>query len=266
MSLNNNNIKEFKDVKTGDIIISHSVAPGIGLMPDWSIGIPLLVMSKDSDVFCVIGVGKGKRTHNTWYIDGNGYNKHRHCFEWFIGDNKIDLGPIQEQLLELPVVERILPKDQRIDEEVFNLVKDGELPSQEEMRLLLLKYHKALVTSEENMRLYNKILFDDGNARLEDSSMESAEMSYNPFLTKPGKVGKSRSMNDHYSLTEEEFNLRLKGPFSPEDMLIKELGNELKTVNKGRQDISETTSPFTFLERISAIKDEYETDPYQEEE
>ncbi len=135
----NSTIKEYKDVKPGDIIMSHNVNVNIGVMPSWSEGIFLLVISKDGSSFLVIGVPKGRETHHTWHIGVDSYNKFKHCFEWFDGNNKIDIAPIREQLLELPVVERILPPNQRIDEEVFNLVKDGELPDQEEMRLLLLK-------------------------------------------------------------------------------------------------------------------------------
>lgn len=211
----NSTIKEYKDIKPGDIIISHNVNTDNEYMPSWSKGISLLVISKDRSSFLVIGVPKGRESHQTWHIGADNYNKLKNCFEWYI-NNKLDLTPIQEQLLELPVVERILPKDQRIDEEVFNLVKDGVLPSQEEMRLLLLKYHKALVTSEENIRLYNKILFDDGNSNpiSENQPAEVMEMDYiiNPFLTKPSRIPSVKKKQNLYTSPEEEnFNWQIRG-------------------------------------------------------
>lgn len=203
----NHKIKEFKEVKPGDIIVSHIETAG--WLPDWTNGVSLFILEKNSESFCIIAVGKNKRTHNTWNIGYNEYNKYKQNFEWYEGNQKLDLKPIQEQLLELPVVERILPKDQRINEEVFNLVKDGELPDQEQMRLLLLKYHKALVTAEENIQLYNKILFDDGNANpISNNAVQPAEvmeMSYggNSFLTKSVKTPPSKKSMFKSPVAEE---------------------------------------------------------------
>lgn len=209
MSSNNNNIKEFKDINVGDILISHNVSSNTGIMPSWSEGVKLFVLGKDSSMLTFIGTGKGRKSYESWNVERNHYDKYRQYFDWFNGNNKLDLAPIQEQLLELPVVERILPKDQRINEEVFNLVKDGELPDQEEMRLLLLKYHKALVTAEENIQLYNKILFDDGNANpISNNAVQPAEvmeMSYggNSFLTKSVKTPPSKKSMFKSPVAEE---------------------------------------------------------------
>jgi len=79
---------------------------------------------------------------------------------------KFDIRPIKERLLELPAIERILPSNLRIDEELFNLVKDGTIPSQDELRILVLRYHKALCTAEEIVTLYDSVIFGDEKEKM----------------------------------------------------------------------------------------------------
>lgn len=231
-STTSSKMKSFKDIKCGDIVIGDT--SGMFPISRANNGYFLAYHVRENEIGFIYGPS-GSNTHDTFNIDLKKYEAYKEKVTWASPDTlKINLKPVQDQLLELPVVERILPKNQRINEKVFNLVEDGEMPSYDDMRLLVLRYHKALETSEKNMELYNKVIFGesgeqpeeisipDGSIGINDQWMDVTEwkmsMLNTPYMydSTPKKTA-SRTLTSKAKITSPFAEPKLN-PFQTEDM------------------------------------------------
>lgn len=137
------------------------------------IKIPAMVYSVKSNDRLGLIFAASETTHDTVDIYIKDINDE---FVFYNPENKFDISSVKEQLLELVDTKKILPDNQRIDEEVFNNVVKGNMPSYEEMRILLLRYHKALLNAEEKVQIYDSVIFDKP---LKDNPVTEEDLTFN---------------------------------------------------------------------------------------